>query len=199
MWLWLLNGSTHDFAGGQPFCKPEVIMSRCKRNMMTISKLRYMSFLFILLTPAIMSCHSNSTDVPSVADSVLTDSASPKDNVLDVNTINTVPDESDDLTVAQQLRLDKAFSRLLKRIHHVKPHYPISCKEAGVQGSVILEIIIETDGTVNDHVKVLRGLDCKGMDEAAIEAVKQWLFEPIVFEGKPVTKYCTMTVKFSLD
>jgi protein TonB len=126
-------------------------------------------------------------------------SSSVEKDALDESTSVSDSDKSIPLTTAQQLRLDNAFPQLLKQIHDVKPQYPTDCLEAGIQGTVILEIVIEKDGTVRDDVRVLRGLDCEGMDEAAIKAARQWIFEPIVFEGIAVTKICTMTIKFSLD
>ncbi len=134
---------------------------------MIYSNIRHISLPFILFTFLLMGCQSNSTrvsDVDNTADSISTPG---ENNVLDEDQNNLAANKHEGLTAAQQVRFDNAFSRLLTLIHRVEPHYPIDCKEASVQGTVILEIIIEEDGTVNSDVKVLRGLDCVGMDEAA--------------------------------
>src|SRR6266540_1302863 len=60
----------------------------------------------------------------------------------------------------------------------VKPVYTKEAKDAGVQGIVELEAIVLVDGTVGD-ITVTRSLDQKyGLDQQAVLAMKQWVFEP---------------------
>lgn len=70
---------------------------------------------------------------------------------------------------------------------------PEAARQAGVFGMVILEIIIGTDGTVQ-QAKVLRSISL--LDEAAIAAVKQWAYEPTLLDGMPVPVIMTVTVNF---
>ena len=66
----------------------------------------------------------------------------------------------------------------------------------GVQGVVILEAVVDADGTVR-NVKVLKGLPM-GLDQSAVEAVLTWRYEPARLEGRAVPVYFTFTISFSL-
>ena len=72
--------------------------------------------------------------------------------------------------------------------------YPEIAQAAGVQGIVILEALIEKDGTVGD-VRVLRSVAL--LDQAAIDAVQQWRFTPTLLNGQPVEVLMAVTVNFS--
>ena len=82
-----------------------------------------------------------------------------------------------------------------QRVRDVPPVYPQLAREAGVQGTVILETVIGVDGTVQD-VKVLRSIPL--LDAAAVDAVRQWRFTPTLLNGEPVAVVMTVTVTFSL-
>ena len=63
-------------------------------------------------------------------------------------------------------------------IKQVKPQHPPAARKAGLEGTVVLACIVRTDGTVGD-IRIVRSLDKKfGVDEAAVAAAKQWIFEP---------------------
>ena len=83
-----------------------------------------------------------------------------------------------------------------KKIKDVKPVYPEAAKAAGVQGIVIIETRIATDGSVNE-AKVLRSVP--ELDRAAIDAVMQWKYTPTLLNGQPVEVIMTVTVTFSLQ
>ena len=83
-----------------------------------------------------------------------------------------------------------------KKIKDVKPVYPEAAKAAGVQGIVIIEIVIGTDGAVNE-AKVLRSVP--ELDRAAVDAVMQWKYTPTLLNGEPVKVIMTVTVTFSLQ
>jgi periplasmic protein TonB len=81
------------------------------------------------------------------------------------------------------------------KIHHVAPVYPAIAQQAKVEGNVILEATIGTDGRVKD----LRVLSSKPLlDQAAISAVMQWRFTPTLLNGVPVPVLMTVTVTFTL-
>ena len=63
-------------------------------------------------------------------------------------------------------------------------------------GVVILECTISPQGKVSD-VKVLRGIPL--LDQAAIDAVKQWVYTPTLLNGVPVPVIMTVTVNFKLS
>jgi protein TonB len=83
-----------------------------------------------------------------------------------------------------------------KLVKKVEPPYPEVARRAKIEGVVILEAVITKNGTV-EEVKVLRALH-PVMDQAAMNAVKQWKYEPAVLNGRPVKVYFTVTVTFRL-
>lgn len=85
-----------------------------------------------------------------------------------------------------------------RRLSSVSPRYTEEAKKERIQGVVILQTVIEKDGTVSD-VQVLKGLPF-GLSEAAAEAIRQWTFEPARdASGRPVSVYFNLTVNFKLD
>jgi protein TonB len=82
-----------------------------------------------------------------------------------------------------------------RKIKDVKPVYPADAKAAGIQGIIILEVIIAPDGRVLD-ARPLRSMP--ELDAAAVEAVKQWEFTPTLLNGQPVPVIMSVTVSFSL-
>jgi protein TonB len=82
------------------------------------------------------------------------------------------------------------------RIKDVKPVYPAIAQSARVQGVVIIEAIIGTNGKVQD-AKVLRSIPL--LDQAALDAVRQWEYTPTLLNGVPVPVIMTVTVNFTLQ
>lgn len=80
------------------------------------------------------------------------------------------------------------------KIKDAAPVLPEGARRADVHGMVILEIIIGTDGHV-ESAKVLRSIPL--LDQAAIDAVKQWVYEPTQLNGMPVPVIMTVTVNFT--
>lgn len=81
-------------------------------------------------------------------------------------------------------------------ISRVEPVYPPRAKTARIQGAVVLEIVISTEGTVQ-RVRVLSGHPL--LVEAGVRAAKQYRYRTFKQEGKPVEVVTTVTVNFSLD
>ena len=79
------------------------------------------------------------------------------------------------------------------KIRHVDPVYPDAARRAGVRGVVIVELALDLDGHVTD-VRVLRGI--QGLDQAVIDAARQWQFAPTFMNGEPVRMKAVMTVSF---
>lgn len=84
-----------------------------------------------------------------------------------------------------------------RRIEYSAPSYPDSARREGVQGIVVLEATIATDGTVA-HVEILRGVS-PDLDAAAQAAVYEWVYTPTLHEGTPVVLELTVTVQFQLQ
>jgi protein TonB len=80
-------------------------------------------------------------------------------------------------------------------IHRVEPEYPGVAVRGKVSGAVILEATVNESGAVTD-VTVLRSI--RVLDQAAIKAVKQWRYQPLVLNGQPVPFILVVTVTFSL-
>jgi protein TonB len=78
----------------------------------------------------------------------------------------------------------------------VRPVYPPIAQSARVSGVVIIEATIGADGRVKD-AKVLRSIPL--LDQAALDAVKQWTFTPTLLNGVPVPVIMTVTVNFTLQ
>ena len=80
-------------------------------------------------------------------------------------------------------------------IHRVDPEYPLIAQSAQIEGMVILEATVDEKGAVSD-TRVLRSHGV--LDQAAVDAVEQWRYEPLRLNGKPTPFILTVTVSFSL-
>jgi protein TonB len=85
--------------------------------------------------------------------------------------------------------------RAPQKLVNVAPIYPPMAMAAKVQGIVIIEATIDVDGRVTS-AKVLR--KAPFLEEAALEAVRQWKFAPALLNGVPVPVIMTVTVNFTL-
>ena len=81
------------------------------------------------------------------------------------------------------------------KVVDVKPTYPQVAMDAAVTGVVILDLTIDADGGVSG-VEVVRGVPL--LDQAAVDAVRQWKFTPTLLNGEPVPVLVTVTVNFTL-
>jgi TonB family protein len=79
------------------------------------------------------------------------------------------------------------------RIHYVPPVWPDAARQAGVRGTVIVEVVIDTQGNVSS-AKILRGIPL--LDQAALDCVRQWRFEPQTWNDHPMSVAATVTVTF---
>ena len=82
------------------------------------------------------------------------------------------------------------------KMQHVSPVYPPEAQDAKVSGLVIIEATINAEGNVSD-ARVLRSIPM--LDQAALDAVKQWRFTPTLLNGAPVPVIMTVTVNFTLQ
>jgi hypothetical protein len=106
----------------------------------------------------------------------------------------------------------------LKLVHRVNPAYPADAKAGKVEGVFAIDVVIAKDGTIRDarvvasaptpeRLKIVEAQ--KGtaaaiegdarLAEAATSAVRQWRYQPIVREGKPVEAKATVTVRFTIS
>ena len=81
--------------------------------------------------------------------------------------------------------------------YQVRPVYPESARRAGIQGTTLLRIHIETDGRVSD-VSVERSAGHQSLDQAAADAVRRWRFEPALSSSGPVAMSALVPVEFRI-
>ena len=81
-----------------------------------------------------------------------------------------------------------------QKIKDVKAMYPAMAKSAGVAGTVTIEATIGPDGKVID-AKVVRSIPL--LDQAALDAVRQWEYLPTILNGVPVPVLVTVTINFT--
>jgi len=94
----------------------------------------------------------------------------------------------------QPIVLSEELARKLL-VSHTAPLYPEQALRSGIQGAVVLEAFIGKDGNISD-LKLVRGPLLLG--HAAFDAVKQWRFQPYVFNGQPTEAETLITISFRL-
>lgn len=99
---------------------------------------------------------------------------------------------------AQEEKLDKfpepigGIEAMIKNVV-----YPVSAKEAGIQGKVLVKTIIDEKGNVVE-TEVIKGFDAD-CDKAAMDAIKKTKFTPGIKDNKPVKAEVTIPVMFKLS
>ena len=81
-------------------------------------------------------------------------------------------------------------------VYKVDPEYSEQARKSKYQGTVVLNLIVQSDGSVRD-IRILQPLGL-GLDEKAIEAVRQWRFKPGQRNGQPVDVAAIIEVTFRL-
>ena len=83
-------------------------------------------------------------------------------------------------------------------VHQVQPVYPVLAQKTRTQGVVLLEAVIMRDGTIDPaRIRVVTGNVL--LNEAAIQAVKQWRYKPTLLSGEPVEIITTITINFTFN
>lgn len=109
-------------------------------------------------------------------------------NLLGEAMLRIIGDETTPVRPAGEVRMP----RLVKR---VEPVYPEIARLSRVQDTVILEATTDVYGRVV-AVRVLRSVPL--LDAAAVDAVRQWIYEPLVVNGRPRGVVFTVTLRFEL-
>ena len=81
-------------------------------------------------------------------------------------------------------------------IHEVKPAYPVGARTFGIQGTVLLRVVVNDQG-VPEQIEIISPLGY-GLDEAAVDAIRQWRYRPTTLNGKPAAMVTEITVDFNL-
>jgi protein TonB len=82
------------------------------------------------------------------------------------------------------------------KVVDVKPVYPPGARDAGIQGVVILDVVISEEGSII-QADIVRSIP--ELDQAAVDAVTQWKYEPTLLNGESVEVEMNVTINFSLD
>jgi TonB family protein len=80
-------------------------------------------------------------------------------------------------------------------IHQVTPVYPPSAKSAHINGTVVLHALIAQDGTI-EQLQYVSGPPL--LLKSAMDAVQQWIYQPMLVNGKPVRVDTTISVVYTL-
>jgi len=85
---------------------------------------------------------------------------------------------------------------LPEAITKVSPEYPDIARQSSMEGTVIVKALVGKDGHVQNTV-VVKSVPV--LDDAAVAAVKKWVFKPALSNNKPVAVWVAVPVKFSLN
>jgi len=81
--------------------------------------------------------------------------------------------------------------------HTPPPRYPMIARERGLEGVVLLSVLVRPDGRVED-ARVATSSGTSVLDDAALAAVRTWVFAPATRGGRPVESIVEVPVKFAL-
>ncbi len=77
-----------------------------------------------------------------------------------------------------------------------QPEYPASARHAKIDGTVLIQVLVGKDGRVAD-AKIVKSIP--ELDDAAVAAVRRWIFKPALSRGEPVAVWVAVPVKFTLE
>jgi protein TonB len=157
----------------------------------------------ILRAPVFIPQTVEMTPEPPLPSEVSTDS--PADGPGSVNLLEDTPTSPPAPTpqplpqppapIALQRIKQGGIVQAAKLIHQPQPIYPVLARQTGIQGAVVLRAVIDHDGDVSE-LQVISGHPL--LVQAALNAVKQWRYQPTLLNGEPVEVETTITVSFVL-
>lgn len=117
---------------------------------------------------------------------------SPSDSTIASN--NPPAPTGEVVNAAESMHLSPHAAQIVSR--PVEPNYPLLAKQMKVQGSVILQALIDRGGNIED-LHVLSGPAI--LSSAAMQAVRQWRFRPYYMSGEAVETQARITVNFTIS
>ena len=111
--------------------------------------------------------------------------------------LSSPPESSSPSNPSQQLDGTKSKA-VPRRNHSPQPRYPPEALAAGVTGRVLLRIRVGVEGRVT-AVHVFRSSGVRSLDQAALEAVRRWRFEPATERGRAVASQAIVPVRFRIE
>lgn len=110
--------------------------------------------------------------------------------------ISSTPVAVPKMATPTRIRVSQGVTAGMK-VHDVTPQYPQMAKIARVQGPVVLAAVIGKDGAIQNLRVVSTASPL--LNQAALDAVKQWKYRPYILNGEPVEVDTTITVNFTLS
>jgi protein TonB len=104
--------------------------------------------------------------------------------------VTATPESNEPIHVGGAVKAPEILSR-------VEPRYTDIARHSGTEGVVVLQAVIDEDGRVT-NLSVIKGLPM-GLEQAAVDAVRQWRFKAATLQGRPVKVYYNLTVRFSIQ
>jgi TonB family protein len=101
-----------------------------------------------------------------------------------------------DARTAQAQRSPVVGANSLQRLEYVPPKFPAATRNRGATGWVEMEFTVRTDGSTGDIV-VTNSSPRRTFDNAAMLAVAQWRYKPVMRDGKPVEQRAAVRIRFS--
>jgi TonB family protein len=83
-------------------------------------------------------------------------------------------------------------------IHYVKPEYPWLSRAAGIEGTALIEVIIDTDGKVK-KAQILESDISPVMEQYLLRAVEYYTYRPAIRNNKPIICKATHLIRFTLN
>ncbi len=151
---------------------------------------------FLLLTMLVLSCSTtgkgNGAGSPVTEDGELRRVINPEDGSIDW--VKAPPAEENVIFTEYDTPPEPlgGFAAVQKAVV-----YPELARKAGIEGTVIIQVVINQDGSPGEAV-ILKGVTDSGLNESALNAVKSVKWKPAMAEGKPVTVRISLPVVFRL-
>jgi protein TonB len=122
---------------------------------------------------------------------------------LAMTSSTTAPTGSDSVVITRPEDLIPKFNEFVAYdtppapLETPHPEYPAIAKQAGVTGTVIVQLLLDLDGSVM-QTRVARGSGNQALDEAAVEGTKKFKFTPAKQRDKPVRVWVSMPIRFEM-
>jgi protein TonB len=82
--------------------------------------------------------------------------------------------------------------------HNISPPYPLLARKRGYQGTVLLEVLVSTDGKAAS-IQLRKSSGYSMLDKAAIKGVREWLFYPAKRGDEVFEMWVTIPIRFTLN
>jgi len=109
--------------------------------------------------------------------------------------LNTAETELAALRAKAAQRASIVGANSLARVEYVAPKFPVSTRNRNMSGWVELEFTVRTDGSTGDIV-VTNSNPRKTFDTAAVNAIAQWRYKPVMQDGKAVDQRASVRIRF---